>query len=138
MQQLNVRHYMRAQFLSFTEEQSINEASELLTNSHQLGAPVVDAKGTLIGWLSELDCVTQMLQAGYYCDQSALVKDIMRSEVLSVGPDENVLDLAKTMTDNKPKSYPVVENGKLLGLIERKAVLAALHQQQQQCFNVKQ
>ena len=62
----------------------------------------------------------------------------MRSEVLSVGPDENVLDLAKTMTDNKPKSYPVVENGKLLGLIERKAVLAALHQQQQQCFNVKQ
>jgi predicted transcriptional regulator len=138
MQQLNVRHYMRAQFLSFTEEQSINEASEQLTNSHQLGAPVVDAKGTLIGWLSELDCVTQMLQAGYYCDQSALVKDIMRSEVLSVGPDENVLDLAKTMTDNKPKSYPVVENGKLLGLIERKAVLAALHQQQQQCFNVKQ
>ncbi|WP_406609691.1 CBS domain-containing protein [Agarivorans sp. JK6] len=137
MQQLNVRHYMRAQFLSFTEEQSINEASELLTNSHQLGAPVVDAKGTLIGWLSELDCVTQMLQAGYYCDQSALVKDIMRSEVLSVGPDENVLDLAKTMTDNKPKSYPVLENGKLIGLIERKAVLAALHQQQQQCFSVQ-
>ncbi|GAD02534.1 MULTISPECIES: CBS domain-containing protein [Agarivorans] len=137
MQQLNVRHYMRAQFLSFTEEQSINEASELLTNSHQLGAPVVDAKGALIGWLSELDCVTQMLQAGYYCDQSALVKDIMRSEVLSVGPDENVLDLAKTMTDNKPKSYPVLENGKLIGLIERKAVLAALHQQQQQCFSVQ-
>jgi CBS domain-containing protein len=128
---------MRAQFLSFTEEQSINEASELLTNSHQLGAPVVDAKGALIGWLSELDCVTQMLQAGYYCDQSALVKDIMRSEVLSVGPDENVLDLAKTMTDNKPKSYPVLENGKLIGLIERKAVLAALHQQQQQCFSVQ-
>jgi CBS domain-containing protein len=128
---------MRAQFLSFTEEQSINEASEQLTNSHQLGAPVVDAKGTLIGWLSELDCVTQMLQAGYYCDQSALVKDIMRSEVLSVGPDENVLDLAKTMTDNKPKSYPVLENGKLIGLIERKAVLAALHQQQQQCFSVQ-
>ncbi|BEU04950.1 CBS domain-containing protein [Agarivorans sp. OAG1] len=137
MQQLNVRHYMRAQFLSFTEEQSINEASELLTNSHQLGAPVVDAKGALIGWLSELDCVTQMLQAGYYCDQSALVKDIMRSEVLSVGPNENVLDLAKTMTDNKPKSYPVLENGKLIGLIERKAVLAALHQQQQQCFSVQ-
>ncbi|MEE1674555.1 CBS domain-containing protein [Agarivorans aestuarii] len=137
MQQLNVRHYMRAQFLSFTEEQSINQASELLTNSHQLGAPVVDAKGALIGWLSELDCVTQMLQAGYYCDQSALVKDLMRSDVLSVGPDENVLDLAKTMTDNKPKSYPVLENGKLIGLIERKAVLAALHQQQQQCFSVQ-
>ncbi|GDY26243.1 MULTISPECIES: CBS domain-containing protein [unclassified Agarivorans] len=138
MQQLNVRHYMRTQLLSFTQEQSINQASDALTKSQQLGAPVVDAKGALIGWLSELDCVTQMLQAGYYCDQSALVKDIMRTEVLSVGPDENILDLAKSMTDNKPKSYPVVENGKLLGLIERKAVLAALHKQQQQCFSVKQ
>lgn len=137
MQQLNVRHYMSKQFLKFTEQQSINEASAALSQSHQLGAPVVDAQGNLIGWLSELDCVSQLLQSGYYCDQSALVKDLMRQQVLTVGPDENVFDLAKKMSDDKPKSYPVIENGKLVGLIERKSVLAALYQQQKQCFNLK-
>ncbi|WP_432460739.1 CBS domain-containing protein [Agarivorans sp. QJM3NY_25] len=134
MQNLTIKNYMKTQFLSLKLKQNISDVSEKLIVSQQIGAPVVDEQNHLLGWVSEQDCVAQMLQAGYYCEQSALVEDIMNRDVLSVSPAESVLDLAKQMLENKPKNYPVVEAGKLIGLIDRKAVLVALQHHQQQCF----
>jgi predicted transcriptional regulator len=51
----------------------------------------------------------------------------MRTDVLTVGCDDSVLDLAEQMTKNKPKLYPVVdENGRLLGIITRNNILNAI------------
>ncbi|WP_026971138.1 CBS domain-containing protein [Aliagarivorans marinus] len=134
MQDLSVKQYMRRQFLSFTPETSISDISHALVESGQLGAPVVNQHKQLVGWVSERDCLVQMLQAGYYCDQTALAKDLMKPEVLSVSPETSILDLARQMTDDKPKVYPVVENQRIIGLIDRSMVLKVLDQQQQQCF----
>ena len=44
-----------------------------------------------------------MLKEAYHCEQVAQVKDVMRKEVLAVGPDTSILDLAEMMMGQKPK-----------------------------------
>jgi CBS domain-containing protein len=58
----------------------------------------------------------------------------MRKEVLAVGPDTSILDLAEMMMGQKPKIYPVVEEGRLLGVINRHNVMQAIHAQLGTCF----
>jgi predicted transcriptional regulator len=50
----------------------------------------------------------------------------MKHEVLFAEPNMAVIDLAQMMCGNKPKKYPVCEDGKLVGVINRTHVLAAL------------
>jgi predicted transcriptional regulator len=90
---------------------------------------VVDSQGHLDGWVSEQDCIAVMLKEAYHCEQVAQVRDVMRKEVLAVGPDTSILDLAEMMMGQKPKIYPVVEEGRLLGVISRHDVMQAIHAQ---------
>ncbi|WP_033136426.1 CBS domain-containing protein, partial [Aeromonas finlandensis] len=96
--------------------------------------PVVDEKGHLIGWISEQDCIAVLLKEAYHCEQVAQVKDVMRKEVLTVGPDTSILTLAEMMMGQKPKIYPVVEEGRLIGVINRHNVMQAIHAQLTTCF----
>jgi predicted transcriptional regulator len=82
-----------------------------------------------MGWVSEQDCIAVMLKEAYHCEQVAQVRDVMRKEVLAVGPDTSILDLAEMMMGQKPKIYPVVEEGRLLGVISRHDVMQAIHAQ---------
>ena len=57
----------------------------------------------------------------------------MNRSPLSVGPDESILDLARQMADAKPKIYPVLQQGKVIGIISRRQVTQALNQQMKVC-----
>ena len=52
---------------------------------------------------------------------------------LFVAPDDSILDLARQMTGAKPKVYPVLEGGKVIGIINRRQVMRALNTQMKQC-----
>lgn len=101
---------------------------------HQLaGLPVVDDHNTVIGFVSEQDCIHAMLVSSYHCEGSPTVNDVMHDEVLSVSPERSIVDIAQKMGKNRPKSYPVVEDGVLLGLLTRSAILAALWEGRASC-----
>ncbi|WP_459874478.1 CBS domain-containing protein [Halomonas shantousis] len=94
---------------------------------HRLpGAPVVDERNHLIGFISEQDVLGKLLDSAYHCGQPALVRELMRHEVLTVTPRKSIVDLAQEMLGNKPKVYPVVENERLMGIVTRHDVLGAL------------
>ncbi len=127
MESLKTSDYMNHRPVKFCAEMPVAEAVELLLSVKQTGGPVVDEQGTVIGFLSEADCLTQMIESTYYREQVARVKDIMRAEVLSVKPYMSVLELAQKMLGEKPKVYPVVDDdGVLLGTISRSDVLRAI------------
>lgn len=111
MESLKAKDYMQSRPITFTADMMVQAAVEKFLNSHQLGGPVVDGQGHLIGWISEQDCIAVLLKEAYHCEQVAQVKDVMRKEVLSVGPDTSILSLAEMMMGQKPKIYPVVEEG---------------------------
>jgi CBS domain-containing protein len=113
--------------VTFTGDMTVAEAVERLLLAKQMGGPVIDSKNKVIGFLSEQDCLVQMIESTYYREQVAQVKDIMRAEVLAIKPYTSVIELAQQMTTAKPKVYPVVDDdGYLLGTINRTALLHAL------------
>jgi len=127
MESLSVGDYMNKHPVTFTVDMPVVEAVEKLLSVQQTGGPVLDGQKKVIGFLSEQDCLAQMVASSYYNEQISLVKDIMRTEVLSIKPYTSVLELAQQMLKEKPKFYPVVDDdGKLLGSINRTAVLNAI------------
>ncbi len=94
---------------------------------HRLpGVPVVDERDHLIGFISEQDVMGKVLESSYLNDEPPLVRELMRNEVLSVPPNKSITDLAQEMLGAKPKVYPVVEQGRLVGIVTRRDVLSAL------------
>lgn len=127
MESLQVSDYMSQRPVTFTTEMPVAEAVEKLLHSHQTGGPVINDKKKLVGFLSEQDCLRQMIESSYYREQVARVKDIMVKDVLSVKPYTSVLEVAQKMISEKPKVYPVVDDdGILRGSISRAQVLNAI------------
>jgi CBS domain-containing protein len=128
-----IKDIMSGNLTPLTEEMSLPQAVDHLMTSNMLGLPVVDTNKRLAGFLSEHDCIPYLLGDSYHCDSHVLVKDMMQRNPLTVKPSNTVLELAQIMATNKPKIYPVVENGILVGVVKRGQVMAALNQQLKQC-----
>ncbi len=128
-----IKEIMSGNLTPLTEEMSLPQAVDHLMTNNMLGLPVVDDKKRLTGFLSEHDCIPYLLGDSYHCDSHVLVKDMMQRDPLSVKPSNTILELAQMMATNKPKIYPVIENGVLVGVINRGQVMAALNQQLKQC-----
>ena len=67
MESLKAKDYMQTKPITFSAEMMVQAAVEKFLNSHQLGGPVVDSRGHLIGWVSEQDCISVMLKDAYHC-----------------------------------------------------------------------
>lgn len=132
MESLKISEYMNRHPVTFTSEMPVAEAVERLLVGRQTGGPVLDSKKKLVGFLSEQDCITQMIESSYYRQQVARVKDIMQPNVLSVKGYDSILEVAQKMLTARPKVYPVVDDdGYLLGSINRTDVLRAIDVQLQ-------
>ncbi|MGS0674629.1 CBS domain-containing protein [Shewanella sp. 0m-4] len=134
MDSINVEEHMDRQPVLLSPSMSLATAVERLLDNKKLGAAVVEDDGRLVGFLSQQDCLAVMLKSSYHCDLTAIVKDCMRTDVLSVTPSTSVLQLAEQMLGPKPKVYPVIEDGKVVGTINRTNVLQAINTYMQQCY----
>lgn len=117
-------------------ETSITQCVMSLAQRKLTGAPVADQHGNLIGFVSEQDMLPSLVQSAYYCDEPNRVESVMRHDVLTVGPNHHVLQVAKLMMEAKPKVYPVVEGNRLIGVITRHQVVKALIHSQEKCVPV--
>lgn len=121
-----VKDYMQLNAQAIAASASVRDVVEHLLKLNVTGAPVVDEERRVIGFVSEQDCIKDMLNSAFYAEESDSVTRIMRQDVLCVTPNTSILEIAETMLGNKPKNYPVVEHGKLVGLINRRCILQAL------------
>ena len=111
---------------SFDLSDNIADAVSQLLEHRITGAPVLDAERNVIGFVSEQDCIKEMLNTAFYGDLTATVGDVMKRDVLTVEPEMPVAQLAEQLIIAKPRVYPVVEAGSLIGIISRSDVLKAL------------
>ncbi|HMI35896.1 MAG TPA: CBS domain-containing protein [Propionibacteriaceae bacterium] len=95
---------------------SVSEALALL-KEYNLGAVVVSTDGMEIsGILTERDIVRRLCEGSDFLDSP--VSDVMTSEVLTCRPDESVQSLMDTMTEQRIRHLPVVDDfGRLAGLV---------------------
>lgn len=130
---LQVRDHMQRLTHSLSPQLGLAEALDRLQQAGLSGLPVLDERQQLIGFLSEQDCIPSLLTGSYHCDSRTRVEDLMSHTPLSVAPDDSILDLARQMTGSKPKIYPVLQQGKVIGIISRPLVLQALNRQMKSC-----
>lgn len=126
MKSILVKDYMNPQPLVLNHSDHVRDVVAKLVDAKVTGAPVVNADGQLIGFVSEQDCIQEMLNEAFFCEEAVNVGRVMRTDVLTVTPDTSVVEVAETMMGNKPKNYPVIEQGKLVGVINRRDILRAL------------
>ena len=129
MDSVSIKDLMSTRFATIHPEMPVVEASSNLIKLDMLGSPVTDGDGTLVGWISERECLQAALQVVYHNQRVATVKDLMQSEVLTVSLTDDVLSLAQQMLAAKPKIYPVVDAAnKVVGVISRRHILNMLDQ----------
>ena len=81
-----------------------------------IGALLVTKDNALIGIFSERDYARKVALKGN-TSHSAAVKEIMTGNVISVTPDQSIDDCMDIMTLKHIRHLPVLENGKLIGMV---------------------
>ena len=129
MKSVLVTDHMTRKVVSIAQDLDISTATRYLIEHDISGAPVLDDHGRLVGILTERDCMKVALHAGYHDVPYGLVSDYMSPEPESVAPEQSVLTLAEKFVHGRFRRYPVVDNGRLVGIITRRDVLRALGKQ---------
>lgn len=118
---------MSRSLTTFRPEQSVLEVMNTLIKKKISGGPVVNDKNELVGIISEGDCMKQISSSRYHNHpmQDAKVQDHMIKEVETIDGNMNLFDAADKFLTAKRRRFPIVEEGKLVGLISQKDVLKA-------------
>lgn len=121
-----IKAYMSRELVTLTPGMEINRAMHLLVDNRLSGAPVLDETGNLVGMLSQKDCLKAALHASYYRDWGDTVADYMSGEVQTLDADLDLAEAAEAFLASPFRRFPVMEEGRLAGLISRSDLLRAL------------
>lgn len=113
--------------ISKVSPESTVYAAIKLMDEHNFGAVAVMEGDNLVGIFTERDYARKLLLQGLNSMRTPISKT-MSSSVISVGPDESLETCHSVMVEKNIRHLPVVDNGKLLGMISMadlaKAMLA--------------
>ncbi len=124
---LKVSDYMSTNLITFTPDQTLESVIQALIKHKISGGPVVNKNMELIGIISEGDCIKQISESRYYNMpmQDKTIENYMALNVETIDGNMNIFDAANKFLDAKRRRFPIVENGKLIGLISQKDILKA-------------
>ena len=119
---------MQTNLITVTQDTPAPEAINILGQNSITGLPVVDDDMTLIGLVSEKDVLNMAyrIMTDTIGDpiMSQTVGDIMTKEIVSFRPDDSLADVCQCFMNRPFRRVPVVDNGKLVGLISRKDIIS--------------
>jgi CBS domain-containing protein len=142
----HLRDVMTWGVVSVEADASVARAARIMLQNKISGLPVVDAKGTLVGIVTESDFLhrgeigTQRrrprwlefvigpgrLATEYVHAAGRRVSEIMTPDPLTVTPDTLLNDVVDLMERRRVKRLPVLEDGKLVGIVSRANLMHAL------------
>lgn len=134
MHSILVKDYMDFDPHAITQNTNVRDAIGNLLQHCIPGAPVINEKEQVIGFVSEQDCIAEMLNDAFYCEEPGLVTTVMKSDVTTVNSQCTIVEIAQSMLKDKHKNYPVIDNGKLVGMISRSSILKALIENDEDCY----
>ncbi|HEX7708868.1 MAG TPA: CBS domain-containing protein [Thermoanaerobaculia bacterium] len=107
---------------------SVRMAARQMTDRN-IGAVAVVEAGTLAGVFSERDIMSRVVAQGLDPDETA-VGLVMSRDVVGAGPRENVDSALQKMHSIGSRHLPVIDEGKLVGMISIRDLLEVDDQQQ--------
>jgi CBS domain-containing protein len=146
---LKAKDIMATELITVTPETPVAEAAQILLEKRINGLPVLDEAGRLVGIICQSDLVAQQkrlpipsvfnLLDGLIPERSSKalekemqkiaasrVSEAMSSKPVTVSPEASLEDIATLMVNKNFHTLPVVEHGKLVGIIGKVDVLRTL------------
>jgi CBS domain-containing protein len=143
---MNVSDVMTPNVLSVPPEESVGTVAQLMLQKRISGVPVIDDGGNLVGIVSEGDFLRRaetgtgrrrprwtefFMGPGRLADEyvrlsGRKVRDVMTHEVRTVPPDAPLEEVVRLMERHNIKRVPVVDNGKVVGIVTRANLLHAV------------
>jgi CBS domain-containing protein len=87
-----------------------------LMSDKEVGAILVVEKNEVVGIFTERDYARKLILMGKFSKDTA-VSELMTQEVLYVEPHNTVEDCMILMTNKRVRHLPVLDNGKLAGIV---------------------
>lgn len=146
---LTVKDVMKTDIISVSPEAEITHATKLLLENHINGVPVIDKNGKLVGIICQSDVIAQQkklpipsffsfldgfislssmknLEKEVKKISAITVSQAMTPNPVTVRPDTLIEVVAALMVDNNFHTLPVVEGGKLVGIVGKEDILRTL------------
>jgi CBS domain-containing protein len=113
---MQIRDVMTKQVIRIHPEESVAVAARTLTHYNIGALPVCGNDGQLCGMVTDRDIVTRCL-ASDRKPENTRVRDVMTGWVVSASPEMDTAVAAHLMGRQQVRRLPVVENGKLCGMV---------------------
>lgn len=126
-----VRDVMTTDVITVPTDATFKEIARVLSMRRVSGVPVVDGAGTVVGVVSEADLLPDMGNTSIAMPEETAkgrtggdtVADLMSSPVVTISSDAPVAAAARALAENEIKRLPVVDAGRLVGIVCRADVL---------------
>jgi CBS domain-containing protein len=148
---MNACDVMTTNVITVKPNQTMQELAEVLLVNRISGVPVVDDSGKLVGIISEGDLLRradegvwpkawgppprrgwikllmdgEVLDTEFVTQRGRKVADIMTREIISAKPETSVSDIAALLVRHRVKRLPIVQDGKIVGIVSRANLIQA-------------
>ena len=112
---MKIREIMTANPASVGPEATLGEVATLMRQEDCGSIPVVE-DGRLVGIVTDRDIVVRAIAAGKDPKRTP-VSEVMSADPVTVGPDGEIGEAEREMRERQIRRLPVVEDGKLVGII---------------------
>jgi CBS domain-containing protein len=112
---LKLKKIMVKDIVTVKANATVKAATELM-NEYEIGCLLVVDDGKPVGILTERDLLKRIIHEGREPEKTE-VNDVMSRPLIAAAPKMRGYDAAKLMFEQKIKKLPVVENGRLVGLV---------------------
>lgn len=143
---MRAKDIMSEKVVSIGINESVFDAAEMLLGANVSAAPVVTAKGTVVGIVSEADLIRRneidttakkswlvrlmdsetSAARDFVAANARRVADVMTKEVVTAGEDTPLRELVELMERHQIKRLPILREGSLVGVVSRSDLLRAL------------
>ena len=143
---MRARDVMTSRVKTISPDADVKAVAKLLATGRISAVPVVDRKGHVLGMVSEGDLLRRPetgttkrrswwlqlladprdLARDYAKSRAVRARDVMSSPVISVAPATDLADVADLLESRGIKRVPVMQNGKLVGIVSRRDIVRAL------------
>ena len=113
---MKVSDIMTKDVVKISAEESVEVAARTLTHYNIGALPVCDANGKLCGMVTDRDLVIRCMAANKPASETT-VRQVMTNQLISVEPGADVTEAAQLMGGRQIRRLPVVEQGRLCGMI---------------------
>jgi CBS domain-containing protein len=124
LKDLTVRDLMRTNVISVHPDEKVAAIDLLMVRKSLGGVPIVE-NDQVVGIVTSRDITVSRLRTSI---AGMPVESIMTKNPITIGPQDSIKNVLGLMISHGIERIPVVENTKLVGLVEEETILSAIYQ----------